>query len=222
VIASATGGVPSGSTVFGAQAGGQMGKEEFLQLLVAQLRHQDPLSPMDGQQFAAQLAQFTSVEQLMVMNARMAEQQRFDEAMAQAMNSSAAIGALGRDVVAVGSQLQVTGGEGDAVLVEVGGLGGNAVLRIYDATGREVGTREVGAVGPGRQRIEVGEAAEGLEPGVYSYALEVTDGQGRSVEVTTFIAGRVDGVRYTAEGPVLVCGPLEIPLGHVLEVSKAD
>ena len=42
-----------------------MGKDDFLQLLVTQLGNQDPLNPMDGKDFAAQLAQFSSVEQLM-------------------------------------------------------------------------------------------------------------------------------------------------------------
>jgi flagellar basal-body rod modification protein FlgD len=47
---------------------GDMGKTEFLQLLVAQLRHQDPMDPSDGKEMAAQLAQFSSVEQLVSMN----------------------------------------------------------------------------------------------------------------------------------------------------------
>ena len=54
-------------------AGGKMGKDEFLKLLVAQMRHQDPMDPMDGQQMAAQLAQFSSVEQLVSANDRLDE-----------------------------------------------------------------------------------------------------------------------------------------------------
>ena len=50
-----------------------LGKDEFLQLLVAQLRHQDPLSPMEGAEFAAQLAQFSSVEQLVSANDTLAK-----------------------------------------------------------------------------------------------------------------------------------------------------
>ncbi|HZF68981.1 MAG TPA: flagellar hook capping FlgD N-terminal domain-containing protein [Gemmatirosa sp.] len=53
--------------------GGEMGKDAFLKLLVAQMKHQDPLNPMDGQQMAAQLAQFSSVEQLIDANSRLAE-----------------------------------------------------------------------------------------------------------------------------------------------------
>ena len=50
-----------------------MGKDEFLKLLVAQMKNQDPLNPMDGQQMAAQLAQFSSVEQLISANDTLAK-----------------------------------------------------------------------------------------------------------------------------------------------------
>ena len=45
-----------------------IGKDQFLQMLVAQLKNQDPMSPMQSNEFAAQLAQFTSVEQLIQLN----------------------------------------------------------------------------------------------------------------------------------------------------------
>ncbi len=47
----------------------EVNKEEFLKLLVAQLQNQDPMNPMDNQQFVAQLATFSSLEQLMSINA---------------------------------------------------------------------------------------------------------------------------------------------------------
>jgi flagellar basal-body rod modification protein FlgD len=50
-----------------------MGKDAFLKLLVAQLRNQDPLAPSDGKEMAAQLAQFTSVEQLQSANDTLAQ-----------------------------------------------------------------------------------------------------------------------------------------------------
>jgi flagellar basal-body rod modification protein FlgD len=45
-----------------------VGKDEFIKLLVAQLKNQDPLNPMDNQQFVAQLATFSSLEQLISIN----------------------------------------------------------------------------------------------------------------------------------------------------------
>ena len=56
-----------------ANPGGKLGKDEFLKLLVAQLTNQDPMNPADGQQMAAQLAQFSSVEQLQSANATLTE-----------------------------------------------------------------------------------------------------------------------------------------------------
>jgi flagellar basal-body rod modification protein FlgD len=51
------------------QMGSGLGQDAFLQLLVTQLQHQDPLQPQDDSQFLAQLAQFSSLEQLTQMNA---------------------------------------------------------------------------------------------------------------------------------------------------------
>jgi flagellar basal-body rod modification protein FlgD len=59
---------PDGSI---ATAGGAMGKDQFVKLLVAQMKNQDPMSPMDGKDLAVQLAQFSSVEQLMNMNTKL-------------------------------------------------------------------------------------------------------------------------------------------------------
>ena len=51
-----------------AKDGSQLGQQEFLQLLVTQLQNQDPMNPQDGAEFASQLAQFNSVEQLIQVN----------------------------------------------------------------------------------------------------------------------------------------------------------
>jgi flagellar basal-body rod modification protein FlgD len=52
-------------------AGGAMGKDQFVQLLITQMKNQDPMNPMDGKDLAAQLAQFSSVEQLININAKL-------------------------------------------------------------------------------------------------------------------------------------------------------
>ncbi len=62
---------------------GGIGKSDFLQLLVAQLRNQDPLQPMQDGEFIAQMAQLNTVEQLTTMNNNLTEFMNFNE-MAQA------------------------------------------------------------------------------------------------------------------------------------------
>jgi flagellar basal-body rod modification protein FlgD len=203
--------------------GGAMGKDEFLKLLVAQLRNQDPMNPSRPEEFAAQLAQFSSVEQLININASMASQAEASQAMAQALNNSSAANLLGKDVLALGDGVRVTGTGDESVTVGVEGQGGVATLTLFDADGRQVGSRQVGAIGGGRQEIELGDAATGLEPGTYTYELTVTGATGESVQVQTYQRAVVDGLRYGPQGTILLAGDLEIPLADVVEiVSQTD
>lgn len=201
-----------------AKAGGNLGKDEFLKLLVAQMKNQDPMNPSKPEEFASQLAQFSSLEQLVQVNDTLAAQTDSNSAMASALNNSAAVSVLGKTVLALGDNVQVAGAGNESITVGVDGSGGDATLTIYDADGNEVGSREVGAIGGGRQQIELGEAADGLEPGSYTYELTVKDATGESVQVQTFQRMPIDGLRYGPNGPVLMSGALEIPLADVVEI----
>ena len=211
---------PSAPPAQGTSGAAILGKEEFLQLLVAQLKNQDPLDPSNPQELAAQLAQFSSLEQLINVNEQLQAQSEIDSVMAAALNNTAAVGVLGKHVLALGDRVTVAGTGDEAITVAVDESGGEAVLKLYDTDGTEVGSRSVGPVGGGRQQIELGEAAEGLAPGMYRYELSVTGPNGESVQVRTFTSTRIDGVRYGPLGPVLVSGDLEIPLADVVEIIQ--
>jgi flagellar basal-body rod modification protein FlgD len=198
--------------------GGKLGKDEFLKLLVAQLRNQDPVNPSRPEEFAAQLAQFSSLEQLVQVNSTLSAQAEANAAMALALSNSAAVGVLGKTVLAAGDTVDITGDGSQSVTVGVGGSGGVATLTILDETGREVGSREVGAIGGGRQEIGLGSATDGLPPGRYRYKVAVSDGDGAPVRVQTFTRAVVDGLRYGPHGPTLTSGKLEIPLADVVEI----
>lgn len=200
------------------RAGGTMGKDEFLQLLVAQLKNQDPMNPMNSEEFAAQLAQFSSLEQLIEMNENLSGQGEMNVAMVDLMNASSALGVIGKEVLAAGDTVQVGGDAQESVTVGVGGTGGQGELRILDENGNVVGTRDLGFIGPGRRDVLLGGAAEGLEPGQYRYEVKVVGDDGSAVDVQTFTRVQIDGVRYGPGGPMLISGNLEIPLASVVEV----
>ena len=79
------------NTVNGRTASQQLGKDDFLKLLITQLSNQDPTNPMEDTQFIAQMAQFSSLEQMTNMN------ESFNK-MAAMINSSQAAATLGRTV----------------------------------------------------------------------------------------------------------------------------
>lgn len=78
-------------TVNGRAASQNLGKDDFLKLLMTQLSHQDPTEPMDNSQFIAQMAQFSSLEQMYNVS------NGFNK-MAQIMQNNEAAGALGKVV----------------------------------------------------------------------------------------------------------------------------
>ena len=77
--------------VNGRTASQELGKDDFLKLLLAQLSNQDPTSPMENTQFIAQMAQFSSLEQMTNMSAEFTK-------LANMMNSSEAVNVIGKTV----------------------------------------------------------------------------------------------------------------------------
>jgi flagellar basal-body rod modification protein FlgD len=214
-VTSQSAGLFSGGQV---QPGGALGKDEFLQLLVSQLRHQDPLNPADPQEFAAQLAQFSSVEQLLKIGDQLAAMAAGNEALIATINSSSAIDLIGKQVMVLGDTVEMPASGDLNVTVSVGGNGGDGELILRDEFGVEAGRIPLQTLEPGLQQIDLTALVGHVPPGKYTYSVELTDADGVAVDVTQFSIVTVEGVRYTPEGPVLKVGPDTIPLGDVLEI----
>jgi flagellar basal-body rod modification protein FlgD len=196
------------------------GKDEFLQLLVAQLRHQDPLSPMQPDDLAAQLAQFSSVEQLIVLNERIEQQNASIGELLWGFGNGLAAGVIGRTVMASSDQVWVPEDGSASITVDVAGAGGQAKLVVYDASGQLVESRPLGFLTGGRHVLEIGGGDAPLTPGIYTVAVEVAGDDGQTVAAQTYTTARIDGVRFEREGPVLLAGPLELPLATVVEITN--
>ena len=199
--------------------GGKLGKDEFLKMLVAQLKNQDPMNPMKGDDMAAQLAQFSSLEQLTNIGDQLKAQAGLQEGVIGSINDSAAMSLIEKTILAVGDQVEIPGDGSGSVQFEVGGQGGLATLRIFDDKGKQIGSRPLGFVKAGRNEYELGSAASGLAAGAYNYTVEVVDTAGKPVPSRNFISAKVDGVTYGADGAVLMAGKLRIPFGTILQVG---
>lgn len=200
--------------------GGSLGKDEFLELLIAQLQHQDPLSPMEADQLAVQLAQFSSVEQLIEINEQIGSLGASDGALADSVATSTAVGLIGKNVRAVVDEMTFDGSGSAAIDLFGPPTGGQATVRVFDSTGLELAAYDAGALQPGFQSISLAAIDQALPPGTYEISVEVTDALGTVVPVPATVSGYVNGIRYDQSGPVLMVGVTEFPLSSILEVTN--
>lgn len=114
------------------RADGGMGKDAFLQLLLTQLRNQDPMKPMDDQSFITQLAQFNSLEQMQAMQKTLANALSLQKlAQATSLIGHTVSGKLssGKDVSAQVTEVQV-GKDGPILVTKAGPIGLNDVVKV--------------------------------------------------------------------------------------------
>lgn len=197
----------------GAIFGGELGGQEFLTLLVNQLQNQDPLNPMDSQQFAVQLAQFSQLEQLISIN------KKLGDSGASGAGSVASMAAfLGQEVVLDGSQLNVTQGQGQNLLLDVPSGTQSVRVDFLDAQGKVAGSKAVQNLEPGKQVIPLKDLT--VPDGSYGLRVVSVDSAGHFVELTPKITGTVDGFVVSPE-PRLLVGGKEISLDQITEVYRA-
>ncbi|MCG8467966.1 MAG: hypothetical protein MJB57_07100 [Gemmatimonadetes bacterium] len=200
--------------------GGNLGKDEFMELLIAQLQNQDPLSPMEADQLAVQLAQFASVEQLIEINDNIQSLGATDGILAGSVATSTAVGLIGKNVRAAVSEITFDGSGSASIDITAPPSSGPVVVHFFDATGTEVASYDAGTLEPGDHTIDLEKVDESLPPGTYDITIDTTDAVGNSISIAPTIFGYVTGVRYDQTGPVLAVGLTEFPLSAVLEVSE--
>lgn len=212
-------GTPGTSATSSTLGAGGLGRDEFLKLLVTQLRNQDPLSPLAPHEFAAQLAQFSSVEQLTQLNDAVALQSQAVEYAALIGKTAFSAALIGKSVAVAGDRVVIPESGAAKLRFEVGGSGGRATLKLFDDSGHEVATRELGSLAPGRQSLTL---PQDLPPGRYRYTIEIKDADDAAVPVTTYTTGNVDGVYFKNGEIVLRIGGSEIPLDDLAEIENAS
>lgn len=193
-----------------------MGQTEFLSLLVAQLQNQDPLNPMDSADFSAQLAQFSSLEQLTQINGKLDNIGKDDPSTTPTFDP---VGLLGRDITASGSSVNVASGEASALEYTLADSG-KVSVEVKNASGKVIGTAEIGQVAAGTHTLDLDDVSKfaDLADGDYTVSVKVQTGSAAATAVKTQLTGTVTGVDLTSDPPTIRVGGLEIPLGDVREV----
>jgi flagellar basal-body rod modification protein FlgD len=167
---------------------------------------------MDGTAFTAQLAQFSSLEQLQNMNTQLTSyiQQQ------QAVGNSQAVNLIGKQVLAKGNAVTVDGNP-----VTLGyNLASDAVsgqIQVYDANGLQVDTLSFKNQKQGLNSIVWN--CPSSAKGTYTFAVSALDRSGKSVSASTMAQGTVTGVNFHDSATYLVVGGQEIGFSNVVSVK---
>jgi flagellar basal-body rod modification protein FlgD len=204
-----------------AKAQGSMGKDDFMKLLMTQLKYQDPLNPMDQKDFSAQLAQFSSLEQLANIGGGI-------QGLKSGLGDGAklqALGMIGKHVQASGSEVELSEGHPVALKLDVSADVQPTKVEIYDGGGKLI--REL-ALDKKAMSGEVewdGKSADGVDAasGKYSFRVSGVDKNGQARELNPELAGTVTGVELDGHDAVLVvktaAGSSKIEMSKVHHVT---
>ncbi len=179
---------------------------EFLTLLVHQLENQDPLNPMDNQQFAVQLAQFSSLEQLISINETL-------ESNTGSVSNLASY--LGQEVVLTDQQLAVSSGKGPNLMLDMPEGVQSGRIDLKDESGAVVGTQELTNLDAGRQVISLNGLS--VADGTYEARVVVVDEAGKFRDLETKLTGTVEGFVAEPEPKLIVNGE-QVDMAQVVEV----
>lgn len=205
----------------GAAPAQELGRDAFLKLLTTQMRNQDPTNPVQNEEFVAQLAQFSTVEQQMAMN------DTLNDVLLgiNAMNNASMASLLGTEVSAVGDGLSWDGQAPVELNWESAGSASSGTVSVLDADGAVVARLDTGAFDAGENALTwdgLGLDGQPVEPGTYRFVVNAKDAEGEAVAVETRVRGTVTGMDYRGGVPRPSIGGVEVGIGDILELGAAD
>ncbi|CUU06081.1 flagellar basal-body rod modification protein FlgD [Candidatus Thermokryptus mobilis] len=216
-------GVPStGSSV---QGSGKsiLGKDDFLKLLITQLNYQDPLNPIQSSEFASQLAQFSSVEQLYNINSNLLRSIDASYATNRSITNALVSNLIGKSVSVYGDVLYLDPAQGASFGYELKGDAKEIEIKIYDSDGNVVRSFKLDGRKKGRYDFAWdGKDSSGrdLPAGNYNVKISALDKDGKAVAVDTYIIGLVEGVRYKPDGAVILINGVEYSIADIVEIKE--
>jgi len=203
-------------------AGGQMlasNFQTFLSLLTTQLRNQDPLSPVDSNEFTAQLTQMAGVEQQLLTNDLLTS-------LLRAQQGDGLTGAsqyIGKDATAVWSATRFEDGEA-SWSYELAADATDVTLQVLDGSGKVVWSGPAPDKTNGMHDFKWDGATTGGgqvdDGGVYTLKVLAKDGAGKDVDSQVLIRGRVTGVEMYDNTPFVIIGKSIMPVSSLIALEE--
>lgn len=185
-------------------SGGNLGKDEFMKLLLTQLSQQDPLNPQDSTAFVQQLSQFASLENLQNLGTKMDK-----------LVTGSSIGLMGKNVRIAGNQFRGNG----TVYYELSGNATSARLNVYDENRKVVKTISDLPTNMGLHDVQI----KDLPPGTYTFGIDAADVSKSPIDSQLSVGDQVRGVNFGASGsPILLMeSGIQLKAADVVEIHEA-
>lgn len=188
----------------------------FLQLLVAQMKNQDPTKPQDPTQMVTQLAQFNALQQQIDSNQYLQQ-----IANTQSSNATNAASYLGHTAVVNTSKFSFDGSTAQKFMTNLSSAASNASVQIVDSNGNAVATLNNGALPAGTSSFTWdGTMDNGLTAPIGQYSIQVnaTDSSGQTVSSTTQTLGTVSAVDLGSSGTQLVVNGSPVSMSNISQI----
>ncbi|HEY2068691.1 MAG: flagellar hook capping FlgD N-terminal domain-containing protein [Rhizomicrobium sp.] len=193
--------------------------DTFLTLLTTQLQNQDPMSPMDSNSFTQELVEFSGVEQQINTNSDL--QTLIGQGQSSA--GSNAVGYLGKTITITNGNAALQDGNANWTYANAT-TAANTTLTVSNSSGQVVYTTTGDATSGQHSFAWNGEDANGTtQPdGVYTLAATSTATDGSAVTTAVASSGTVDEVNMTGATPLLMIGPMGVPISSVSAVGSSS
>ena len=192
-------------------------QDDFLKLLIAQLQNQNPLEPMDNQEFAAQLATFNSLGQLIDINGKLGQLQSM-QGLASQYNAASLIG---KEIEVSGNVVNRAEGSSVSLGYQLNASAARVGIGIRNSAGELVRRIDAGSQKAGEQTIQwdgKNSAGNPAPAGLYSFEITAVDVSGRNIPASGLVRGTVTGVSLGGNEPLLEIGAMSVPLSSVIRV----
>ncbi len=198
-----------------------MGKDDFLKLMITQLKYQDPLNPMDGTEFAAQLAQFSSLEQLHNLNESVKNSVDANYLLIQSVNNTMTANLIGKETKISLDTIKYTGQDSITFGYNLPGDAKEGTINIYDKNNNLVKTIKLSDLSSGDHKLSwdfTDNNGEKIAKGDYRIEIQVKGLNGEDMNASVFLIGLIDGIKFSNTGTKLLIGGVEYNISDVLEI----
>ncbi|MBD3179649.1 MAG: hypothetical protein GF417_08560 [Candidatus Latescibacteria bacterium] len=195
-----------------------LGKEDFLQLLLTQLTNQNPLEPMDNEQFISQMTDFSSLEQLTGISDALGN----NNGLMNSLNNVLTADLVGREVVVNSNAITIEDGTGTMSGFYTQGPG-TAKVTITGSSGQVVRELNIDISSEGFNLIDwdlKDSGGNSVDDGEYTVSVNFTDQDGYSGKISSYMKGTVESIKFEGGNTYMDVDGARFSPSQIIEILR--